>query len=214
MELCRRACARVDVKFTFEVRAADFIKFGVDSVHADLFRTAAPTQYDVVIMNPPYRKINVGSPDRSLLDTAGLSSTNLYIAFLMIAVRLLSSGGELIAITPRSFCNGTYFRGFRKDFLSKMAFQHIHVFESRDRAFGGDEVLQENVIFRAVHTNKHPNKITISTSHAADTHDIQTRKVYYNQVVHPRDPDQFIRLTTDAIAYEAATQLGRVIFYF
>jgi len=33
-------------------------------------------------------------------------TSNLYTAFLAIAIKLLEPGGELVAITPRSFCNG------------------------------------------------------------------------------------------------------------
>ena len=65
-------------------------------------------------------------------------------------VNLLEPGGELVAITPRSFCNGPYFKPFRKLFLKEMTLSRIHVFESRDEAFGADEVLQENIIFHAI----------------------------------------------------------------
>ena len=71
---------------------------------------------------------------------------NLYTAFLGLVVALTKEGGEIVAIIPRSFCNGVYFRPFRKWLLRNVAIKHIHVFESRAKAFKEDEVLQENII--------------------------------------------------------------------
>ncbi|QLE42935.1 hypothetical protein FD723_22485 [Nostoc sp. C052] len=38
----------------------------------------------------------------------------------------------------RSFCNGPYFRDFRRMFLEMMALDQIHLFESRQEAFSDD----------------------------------------------------------------------------
>ncbi len=94
MDLCRCACEHVGVKFTSEIHSTDFIRVGAESLSADLFRPGSQTQYDAVIMNPPYRKLGVGSQERARLDAIGVGSTNLYTAFLSIAVRLLALGGE------------------------------------------------------------------------------------------------------------------------
>ena len=100
-----------------------------------------------VILNPPYKKIGANSFYRKLLRRIGIETVNLYTAFLGLAVALTMDGGEIIAIIPRSFCNGTYFRPFREWLLDQVAIRHIHVFETRNRAFAEDAVLQENVIF-------------------------------------------------------------------
>src|SRR2546430_11313063 len=54
------------------------------------------------------------STERKLLQRIGVETSNLYTAFLAIATQLLATGGELVAITPRSFCNGPYLKNFRK----------------------------------------------------------------------------------------------------
>ncbi len=59
---------------------------------------------------------------------------------------MLRPGGELVAILPRSFCNGPYFERFRRFLLSQAALQQIHLFDARDKAFREDRVLQENII--------------------------------------------------------------------
>src|SRR5207248_1363486 len=79
-----------------------------------------------------------------------IDESNLYTGFLATAMRLLMPGGEMVAITPRSFCNGPYFKQFRQSFLRNMILQQLHLFESRQRAFQDDAVLQENVILHSV----------------------------------------------------------------
>ena len=82
--------------------------------------------FDYILMNPPYRKVQADSLERRLVGTLGVEITNLYAAFLALAIRLLKDGGQLVAITPRSFTNGPYFKMFRRDFLSQMSFRRIH----------------------------------------------------------------------------------------
>ena len=101
-------------------------------------------------MNPPYKKIKSDSEYRALFEKMGIETGNLYAGFMGIAVKLLEPNGELVAIVPRSFCNGPYFRHFRKAFFGTVTLKKIHIFESREEAFRDDEVLQENVILHAI----------------------------------------------------------------
>ena len=52
--------------------------------------------------------------------------------------------GQIVAIIPRSFCNGPYYRSFRDFILERAAIKQIHLFGSRNKAFMDDNVLQEN----------------------------------------------------------------------
>jgi len=147
-----------------------------------------------VILNPPYKKINAQSETRKILDTLGMKVTNLYAAFVWLAVKLLEPKGELVAITPRSFCNGPYFRRFRLALLNIMALQRIHVFASRKKLFSDDSVLQENVIFHAVRNCHKPRHVIISSSEGASFSNASIRYVPYEHVVLPHDKDSFIHL--------------------
>jgi len=147
-----------------------------------------------VIMNPPYKKINAKSETRKLLDAFEMEVTNLYAAFVWLAAKLLEPKGELVAITPRSFCNGPYFRRFRLALLRMTALQRIHVFASRKKIFGDDNVLQENVIFYAVRTQHKPKSVIISSSESVDFSNLSIRYVPYEHVVLPQDKDSFIHL--------------------
>ena len=70
-------------------------------------------RYDRASLNPPYRKIGTGSPERTLIAAAGLETVNLYSGFVGLGLKLMAEGGHLVAIIPRSFCNGPYYRAFR-----------------------------------------------------------------------------------------------------
>lgn len=152
-----------------------------------------------VILNPPYKKIRADSDYRKLLRLVGVETGNLYTAFLAIAVALTDAGGEIVAILPRSFCNGTYFRPFRKWLLARAALRHIHVFESRNKAFGEDDVLQENII---IHLEKGDatGPVTLSTSHGPGFEDQLQKTVTYADIVKPGDEEQFIHVPTFDVA--------------
>jgi adenine-specific DNA-methyltransferase len=136
----------------------------------------------------------------------GVEVSNLYAAFIAISARLLKPEGQLVAIIPRSFANGPYFRSFRSDFLRMMSLRRIHVYEARDSAFGDDEVLQENVILQAVRTDQR-RRVLVTTSDGVDDHLLGVRDVPYDQVVRPGDPDQFVHLATDEIDVAVASRI-------
>lgn len=140
--------------------------------------------------------------------SGGIETSNLYTAFLALTARLLEPGGELTAITPRSFCNGSYFRSFRIDFLHKMAVDRVHVFNSRDRAFEEDDVLQENVIFHAVREQPAPASVAVSSSDAPEGAEVYRRDVPYAELVRPADPDATIYLAPDELDQRIADEMA------
>ncbi|MBN2315353.1 MAG: Eco57I restriction-modification methylase domain-containing protein [Sedimentisphaerales bacterium] len=190
---CEALCDESGIKFHSNIRGKDFITDGVFLSEEGLF-SGDGDRYTHAILNPPYKKINSQCKMRRLLDSAGIEVSNLYAAFVWLAARMLESGGEMVAITPRSFCNGPYFRRFRLDLLKMMALQRIHVFESRKKAFREDNVLQENVIFHAIRTKHTPLYLTISSSEDDDFHKMNIRRMPYQRVILPHDRDAFIHL--------------------
>lgn len=163
-----------------------------------LFSTAH-VEYTHAILNPPYKKINNQSIEKKVLSSLGIETVNLYSAFVWLAMQQLHENGEIVAITPRSFCNGAYFRPFRKALLKDMNIQKIHIFESRSAVFSENEVLQENIIFHANKTKNKPEIVEV-TSNSKDGIDIvsEIRYVPYQEVVRPNDSEKFIHITTNA----------------
>ena len=157
------------------------------------------------ILNPPYRRINAGSEHRRALRRAGVETSNLYAGFMFLVAQRLCKGGEMVAIVPRSFCNGPYFRPFRERFFSMMALRHIHVFERRDRAFREDGVLQEMIILHAV-KGAAAGEVAITTSAGADFDTdpatggcklLTRRTVPHGAVLRDGDPDRIVHIVSD-----------------
>jgi adenine-specific DNA-methyltransferase len=199
---CRPVCERSGIQFSADLHGEDFIEAAASLVRGDLFG-ASQTPFNAAILNPPYRKINSDSRTRRLLREAGIETSNLYTGFLALAAKLLSEQGEMVAICPRSFCNGPYFKPFRKQFLDAMSLRRVHVFESRSAAFQHDDVLQENIIVHAIKSPDKPQSVVISMSSGARGGKVSERTCPYTEVVSPRDPEQFIHLvvgeTDDAV---------------
>lgn len=153
-------------------------------------------QFDLVIENPPYGKLTSSSAHRSAMRAVGVDAPNLYAAFLSLSIAALKIGGQLVAITPRSFFNGPYFGAFRSHLLDSVALNRVHVFDSRSTVFADTGVLQENVIFSGTH-GATPDVVELSISRD-HTDSITSRSVSYEEVVFPSDPNRFIRLATNA----------------
>jgi adenine-specific DNA-methyltransferase len=197
-DLCRQECKRTGVKLTVDVHAVDFIEEAVNFLCGDLFAPSLP-RFNAAILNPPYRKIHSESPHRQRLRKVGVETTNLYTGFLALAIQLLDDKGEMVAITPRSFCNGTYFRAFRRLLLEKMALNRIHLFDSRQEAFQDDSVLQETIIIHAVKGVSRPEQVVVTSSKGMEDDLILCAERSYNNVVALNDPEQFIHVVSDEI---------------
>lgn len=151
--------------------------------------------YTHAILNPPYKKINSRSAHRLALRTVGIETVNLYSAFVALAVGQAAPGGQVVVIIPRSFCNGPYYRPFRDFILERTAIRHMHLFESRNKAFRDDEVLQENIIIR-LERGAQQGPVTVSTSTDDSFSDLITNEHPFNRIVFPDDPERFIHVPT------------------
>ena len=208
MAACGAECERRGVMFTGSVREVDFITGSLGQQGNGLF-CGEEERFTHAILNPPYKKIGSQTETRRRLDAFGMGTSNLYAAFVWLAAKSLEPGGELVSITPRSFCNGPYFRRYRKAFLALMSLRHIHVFKSRRKAFEEDSVLQENVIVHAVRETGRGHQVELSSSEGADFENVSKRKVALGRVVRPGDPDAFIHLPLDDGDEGALGRMGR-----
>jgi adenine-specific DNA-methyltransferase len=193
---CEARCERAAIRFSYRIEACDFVATAASRLAEGLFDAQAP-RFDAAILNPPYRKIGAASPERRALRRVGIEATNLYTAFLALARRLLVPGGQVVAITPRSFCNGPYHRPFREDLLDGCALGRIHVFESRQAVFRSSGVLQESVIVHAIRGERQAAEVRISCSSGEPGGAVSERRVPFAEVVHPGDPGRFLHLPSE-----------------
>ena len=211
LEQVEAGCREAGIDGSGRILERDFILHHQLDAQPDLFGGAveADTEFTHAILNPPYRKINAASGHRTALRKAGVETSNLYTGFMFLAAGRLREGGEMVAIVPRSFCNGPYFKPFRQQFFSMMNLRHIHVFERRNHAFKDDDVLQENIIIHAVKGGV-ASDVTITTSGGAafhvdpaegicDAEDLTRRTVPHNSVIRDGDRDRFVHIAVDGI---------------
>ena len=197
LDRCRVTCEVRGISFQGRLVPYDFLEAGGSTFAGDLFARGEQERFDCAILNPPYRKIRTESRERRLLRLIGLETTNLYAGFVAVAARLLEPAGEMVAITPRSFCNGPYFEPFRRYFLRQMRFRRIHVFDSRDSAFADDKVLQENVVFHAVKSQEVNPAVIVSASAGPADLGLRMRTIAHDELVRPRDCHAFIHIVPE-----------------
>lgn len=209
LEECAVSCERVKIEFTSQIHVADFVAAVAPVVRRNLFGDGSQL-FNMVILNPPYRKIESDSRTRRLLRQAGIETSNLYAGFFALAIELLEQDGELVAITPRSFCNGPYFLPFRRLLLQRLSLRRLHVFESRSAAFRKDGVLQENLIVHGIRSSRAPDQIVISTSADSSGAQRSERSCSFADVVSPHDNEQFIHLVNSEADHKVSQRMSRL----
>ncbi len=213
MRECERRCSKAGIRFAATVHAADFIREMSSRLAGELF-SEPPPAFDAAIANPPYRKINTDSGERHALRLVGVETSNLYTGFIALIQRLLVPGGQFVGITPRSFCNGPYFRPFREDLLSQLELHRLHVFESRKAAFREDGVLQENIIIHAIKGLDQPREVLVSSSSGKPGSEVTETVLPFADIVDPNDSERFIHIPSSsghATAKEMMTGLGATL---
>lgn len=175
----------------YQLHKKDFIHDSLDRIQ---FETGK--KFTHAILNPPYKKINSSSDHRHALRNVGIETVNLYTAFLALAILQMEDEGEIVVIIPRSFCNGSYYRPFRELMLAKCSIDHIHIFDSRSKAFQDDEVLQENIILKLTR-GKSQDQVSLSFSDDSTFEGFHQRDVDFSRIVKPNDKELFIHIPTE-----------------
>lgn len=173
--------------------------FGVNSLVPD-----DRDKYDYIIGNPPYLKISKDAPEAKAMPDVCHGAPNLYFLFWAMGIYNLKPEHELVYIIPRSWTSGAYFKRFRSYLFSQGVITDVHLFESRDKVFDGESVLQETIIVKVKKTTLKPENISITTSSTSDFSDLRQFLARYDTVI-PKN--QFVYLVTDK---EEADVLERV----
>lgn len=185
-ELCRSlSLYTAKMHLNYKLQDGDFIEHAVKRIQS------GDCSFTHVILNPPYKKISSTSHHRLQLRSVGIETVNLYSAFIALSLKLMVPGGQLVAIVPRSFCNGPYYRSFRHFILKHAAIRNIHLFESRSKTFQDDDVLQENIIIKLERSGKQ-DSVIISKSKDDRFNNLRTDEYPFDRIVLPEDSQQFI----------------------
>ncbi len=196
---CKKDLEEKGSNVEFDVIGEDFILTNEPYLSGPgLFEKAGEKFYDFVISNPPYYKVGTESPYSRMMANLICGQPNIYAFFMTMAASMLADKGEMVFITPRSFCSGLYYKNFRKWFLRKVRIARIHIFESRKDIFDKDGVLQENVIIMGRKNGKE-GTVKITTSRDKDLNQLERIEVDYSDIVAPKNSESFIRIPTSEL---------------
>ena len=196
------------IELNYQIKADNYILSQATAYNDELNGTAEP-KFDLVIGNPPYRKLAKAAPEARALPDVCYGAPNLYFLFAAMSLFNLKTAGELVYIIPRSWTSGAYFERFRSKLLTMGTLEHIHLFVSRDKVFTQESVLQETVIIKVKKTTERPELITISTSQSSsDFSALTSFQVPYRTVV--QGPAHYIYLVTNEQEVQTMTKLSRL----
>ena len=168
-------------------------------------------KYDYIIGNPPYKKIAKEAREALSMKEVCHGAPNLYFLFWAMGIFNLNQDGELVYIVPRSWTSGAYFKQFREFLFRHSVITDIHLFESRDKVFEGESVLQETVIIKIKKTRKTPEKIKITTSSDSNFEDLRNFLAPYNTVISSNKLVYLITSPDDAAILERVNRLSSTL---
>ncbi|AYQ57043.1 Eco57I restriction-modification methylase domain-containing protein [Bathymodiolus thermophilus thioautotrophic gill symbiont] len=160
LKIVRDAFKLQQATFTYDIYCEDFVLTRPD-------KDKSIQSFDVSVINPPYFKYSAKeSPYAKATADLYKGDPNIYASFMAVALACLRDKGQMVTITPRSFANGLYFKGFRAYLLSKLSLELVHIFKHRGKVFNSEEssVLQENIICYFVKGGV-SNTITVRSSY-------------------------------------------------
>ncbi|MBV4438453.1 Eco57I restriction-modification methylase domain-containing protein [Clostridium tyrobutyricum] len=184
MEYISKIMDKYEKKFTYSIIEKNFILHN-KNLWNDKDTKDQVKLYDIIISNPPYKKISKSDEESAVMDNIVYGQPNIYFLFMAMSAKLLKNGGQMIYIVPRSFTSGAYFKKFRKWFLNNVQLMHIHLFNSRGEIFNADSILQETIILKAIKIKerKDIDTITITTSSDSTFSDLDTFKISENTII-------------------------------
>lgn len=95
-----------------------------------LWSTDRDGTYDVVLANPPYFEMKIGSDEKAAFaEVVGGGRTNIFTLFFHRALDLLKDGGVAGFIVPPSMNNGAYFAKLRAHLLKHATIESIDILD-------------------------------------------------------------------------------------
>ena len=209
--LLEEAKKSLDKKMTLDYTTIekDFIASNADIISANAFKHLL---FDIVISNPPYFKINKSTLPLAKFKDIISGQPNMYYLFMAISTKLLNKDGQMIFITPRSFCSGLYYNKFRKWLIEQVNFANIHLFHSRRELFANENVLQENIITKFI--KKDQDRIIISKTFNGDFSNIQEIKVLKRDVIYRSNGHIFFRIPSNEQELDVIRRLDTLQYNF
>lgn len=121
-------CLKKDNKVNFEFK---IIKDNFIIKNANKWHRKYRGKYDIIISNPPYKKINQSSKESIIMSNIIHGQPNIYMLFIAMSLKLLKPNGVYTVLSPRNYLVGEYSKKIREFIFSNYKLTHIHSFETR-----------------------------------------------------------------------------------
>lgn len=103
--------------------------------------------YNIIISNPPFKKINKVSPEAKALKNIVFGQPNIYTLFIALSLKLLDHNGIYTVVSPRSYLIGTYNEKLRKYAFTNYTLRSIYSFDNRNMfKFANQEIIISSFI--------------------------------------------------------------------
>ena len=202
------------ISFDYTIVEEDFVASNANklTINLDNYTQSNEILFDIIISNPPYFKLTKSDLQMAKFKEIVSGQPNIYFLFMAISVKLLNEYGEMIFITPRSFCSGLYYGKFRKWLIEKVNFENIHLFDSRKELFSTENVLQENIITKF--TKRETEKIIISKTFNGDFSERHIISVSKKDVIYRSNGHIFFRIPSNEEELRVLRELDRLPYNF
>lgn len=172
-------CNSKKIKLNFQLIEDNFIIKNEDKWNKNI------AEFDIVICNPPYKKIQKNSQEACVMSSIVYGQPNLYALFLAMSVNVTKEEGELCFIIPRSWTTGLYFYKLREFLFTHFTVRNVHLFISRNDLFSNDKILQETIILHGKKIKSRATDIiSISSSNNSKTfEESNILRINYNSCI-------------------------------
>lgn len=196
------------ISLTYRVISDNYITSQEGDFNQTLYASSKPDKFDLVIGNPPYKKIAKEASEAQAMPLVCYGAPNLYFLFASMSLFNLRDNGEMVYIIPRSWTSGAYFKAFRDYFLTEGKLSSLHLFVSRDKVFDKESVLQETIIVKVIKQKEPLPYIEITSSVSnSDFNNITRVTAPYNSIVSEKE--RYVFLVTSNDELETLAKLSR-----
>lgn len=195
------------IPLDYDLREENYILSQQAEYNDHLGANKAPQKFDLIIGNPPYKKVGKDAPEAAVMQDVCYGAPNLYALFAAMGIFNMAKGAEMVYIIPRSWTSGAYFKAFRKRLFETSSLEHIHLFGSRNRVFDKESVLQETMIIKVRQGASATGNVTITASESSrDFRHLTTHTSAIQNIV--RGEDQYVYLITNAAEEQAVRRVS------
>ncbi|EPB8193493.1 TPA: methyltransferase [Clostridium perfringens] len=110
------------------------IKINVRYINRDFLESNYNSKYDYIVMNPPFKKINIKNVPEDMVDFV-YGQPNLYHLFIKRALDLLEVNGILCVLSPKNYLSGRYTEHLRNYIVDNFSIIKISTFNDRKNIF-------------------------------------------------------------------------------